>query len=709
MAEETSLKLLDILDKLSKKVEEDVAGEKAEKFVFDEDIDIELDEDLRNEIADIENRIKEAGYIVEVTEDIDIEDVSSKSKFKIIISNLDKCFVEIDLFKYRDIMMTYGESEESFIQNQLNKISGIDARNLDEISKDICKYLSYVCHFSELQIKLYSNIGWCTYKNENIFKYDIIYGQSGSDGNGLLSRCDNPIGDELHVKRNSEIDNIRETYEWIKSFIQVLEYDASISYNERERKPYNSLIIAAACTGLIRPLLPFTKENNINMNIVGQRASGKSTICHFALSLFGNPEQLEGSFIDSDEAAEIIRAKRPVIPYILDERMLKIENESDKVKYQKTLMSVFREYEGKIKERMAGTARELSGQRTFAPVISSSVEPMMDLLLQGEKDLGQYRRFIEINIEPEDLFADSEMAQSIEQLAYDKYGYGVELIVKYILDSGMLDTKDEKSDKNNISKLYDSILKVVNDELEQREQAEKANGNYSVLGLKSSAMRFSLIILTLRIIEEAILDFLKTNMLLINEEQTINSILNGDYLKNEKEVLDILVDNLVDKMKRVNIKLNVYDNIIKFIREYSDLFAGQQADYNKDTEGKYIGYIDKKAAAYKASNEDELTLVFDYNKGFEWIVAGNGYQGLPTEKDEIIEYVKNARANEEYVQSRISGLRNESLESKMTQEDKGRVRTHKIVTNSGTQFVLYVKQESISENSPKNKEGAGKA
>lgn len=87
----------------------------------------------------------------------------------------------------------------------------------------------------------------------------------------------------------------------------------------------NALIISAGASGVFRQMLPFTKETNINMNIVGERASGKSTISHFVISLFGNPEALEGSFTDTENAMEMIRAERTVIPYVLDERMLRLE------------------------------------------------------------------------------------------------------------------------------------------------------------------------------------------------------------------------------------------------------------------------------------------------------------------------------------------------------------------------------------------------
>ena len=147
----------------------------------------------------------------------------------------------------------------------------------------------------------------------------------------------------------------------------------------------------------------------------------------------------------------------------------------------------------------------MSGQRTYAPVISTSVEPMMNLLLQTGRDLGQYRRFIELKIHPRVTFMDSEMAQIAEEIAYSKYGFGVELIVQYILDNYF----SEMAGKNALLKDYNTILDYVNKILKEREKKEVSQGNTSAKGIDSSAKRFALILTSSCIIERAVLYFLK--------------------------------------------------------------------------------------------------------------------------------------------------------------------------------------------------------
>lgn len=665
--------LTDVLNKLSEKIIQDVKEETG-KYVYDKSVDVELD-NIIDLVTELEKEIAEYEYKVEITENLDIDDVTSKSKFKINITNSDGCFVEIDLFKYRDIMLTYGESEEAFIEEQLKKISGIGVKNLEDISKLICDYISYVCYFKELQTKIYSEIGWCKYNNQWIFKYDEILYNSNID-KMIRSRSINSISDDICVKKineeneeNEENENgileLNNVFLWIKEFVKVWDYDASVLDNSKKKKPYNSLILAAACTGLIRQLLPYTKESNINMNIVGKRASGKSTICHFALSLFGNPEALEGSFIDSDESAEIIRAKRPIIPYILDERMLKIENESDRNKRMKILIGIFREYEGKVKERMAGKDSDISGVRTYAPVISSSVESMMDILLQSERDLGQYRRFIELNIEPEDLFMDGETAQIVEDTAYSRYGYGVQLIIQFILDNEFCDVK--------LKELYDGVVEKINIVLEEREKIERNAGHSSVIGLKSSTLRFALIITTAIIIEEAIKTFIKNNIMLIYDKENAKKILNGDYLNNHKEILDILVDNLVDKMKRINVKLDVYDNIKKFIANHPNLFAKTKTEYGQKSEDFF---------GYKEEIEDGsgINVYVRKGRGLEWLMASEDTRS----DEEIMNYVKRVQSTKketeisEIITNELGSAANRSLLSALKSKDKDRVKVEHI-------------------------------
>ena len=156
--------------------------------------------------------------------------------------------------------------------------------------------------------------------------------------------------------------------------------------------------------------MTFTKETNINVNINGESGSGKSTIGHYVLSFFGNPITLEGASIDTANAEESIRLRRSVLPYVLDERLLRYFADSDKKQQSELLLEVFREYEGKEKERL-GSSKKTSANRIYGPIISSSVDSLLDKLLAVKKDLGQYRRMIEFYIGKADdkvLFNEAE-------------------------------------------------------------------------------------------------------------------------------------------------------------------------------------------------------------------------------------------------------------------------------------------------------------
>lgn len=161
-----------------------------------------------------------------------------------------------------------------------------------------------------------------------------------------------------------------------------------------------SLTIGAGISGVFRQILNSSKERNINLNIFGSPGTGKTTVTDFVLSIFGKTEDLQGRFFDTDNAAEVIRAQRAVRPYVVDGRMLKLRGKSETAKGNELLIAIFREYDGSVKERLGKQYEETSGQKTYLPVISSSVEPMLDTFFsEGIYDYGQYRRFIEIEIQ----------------------------------------------------------------------------------------------------------------------------------------------------------------------------------------------------------------------------------------------------------------------------------------------------------------------
>lgn len=635
------------LNKLAQRLKEEGKASSGKHFSFEGVGAAGLNPDTFSYYMEKQEAIEEAGYIVEIEENIDIKDLTTDKKYRIVITDKDGCFVAIDYAKYRELITDYTSSEEEFIEEQLRKLSGIGIENIKEISSDICEYLSYLMYFRDLYVKTYKNIGWDTYNNKMIFKYDVIYWPTvehdvDSDienkddkeiiefikRNNLEGRCLSDDKDKLHSDIPYYMKRRELTYcKWIIDM-----------YGFIINKPKVNIIIGAACTGLIRPLVSKTKETNINLNIVGDPASGKSSICHLALSLFGNPDKLEGSFSDSDNANELERVKRPIIPYIIDERMLKYATDSDKTQAKKFFMSIFKEYEGKASLRLSGGGREFMGQRTMSPVISSSTKPLLKFLEDAHiGDAGQYRRFIELKIEKEDLFDSSEEAKEAEQIAYETYGYGCELMVRYLQRDEIVFKDMLIAGKDLPKLLFDSYMNWVKAELNKKDTKN--------IGLDASAQRFALILTSLKIFKLALADRLRrriTEYLGIEKDTNANdpdandtnvNDTNIKYTdakyeaiikrleddKNNEEALKILVDNLSNKMEKVKYKADALENLKLFIEE--DVKRGTDAWVASNGSNfrryKHIGFW-KKGEAYGKEKQNRYLIIVD--KAFVWLI-----------------------------------------------------------------------------------------
>lgn len=587
VVDDVILKLNDLAKAIDKKYRDSTGMENS--FVFNK---YNEKADYAECVNKLYKAITDNNFDVKVYEDIDVKDVTKKSKYTIRIIERSGCYVDIDMFQYREIVLDHDTSEVMFIAENVERISGFGGEELVGLSKTICEYLSYSCYDKNKQTKSYLELGWDWYEGERIFKYDKIHRWNPESLTLYLGECRAEVAKDLvpmDIEDEKLTDGKKES--WLYTVSDVL-----------NNSVHASVIFSSACTGLIRQLLVFTKETNINMNIVGERASGKSTICHFALSFFGNPEALEGSFSDTDNAMEKIRVERPVLPYILDERMLKLVDGSENMKCKNILMDIFREYEGKAKEKLASAGHELSGKRTYGPVISSSVESILDLLLKESKDLGQYRRFIELKIEPAQLFKDASFAERVEEQAYNCYGYGIEMVVAFIL----------QQEEDFVQDLFDKINARIVKILEEREKHENLKGM-----LRSCAKRIALIVTTYEIIKMAFNERIRWDY--GNSAKMI--IMEGNNL------IQLLVDNAVAKMKRVTFKVDVRGNILRFVEKHKGVFY---TDTNQwDLKGRDFGWL-------KQTNEC-TQIYYRKKRGFEWILL----YGADLSDDEIWQYIDN--------------------------------------------------------------------
>lgn len=602
--------LAQTLNEMADKIKEESSN--SGKFIYNKGTAVSY-ESVKNDIDALYNGLNMIGFKVNIYENIDAIDVSKEKKFFIKISDRDDSYFTIDLGDYRDVVLDYTTSEVDYIVDYLNKLRGYNAEENKFLALRITEYLSYLFYFKDLQIKYYEGIGWSLYGGERIFKYNKIYSLS----NKLRSECHANFADDL---ASGNFEEVLEDYYYDDNNIkQRFENTVEKNWAEHTRILMNqsvlaSTILASACTGLIRPLLPFTKENNININIHGEPGSGKSTICHYALSIFGRPSALEGSFIDKPEAIELLRAKRPVIPYMLDDRLLAFEgrNESRDILY-----NIFKEYEGKIKERAAGSGKELSGQRTYAPIISSSVASMFEKIKEKD-DVGQFRRFMEFNIKKTrngkikdkctEVFKSSKDAENYEYLSDTYYGVGVYIIIIYLLNlPNNLQIEKSADDKvlsidEIIEREYNTYCSKISKKLEEKETEE-------LKGLTASTGRFALILTAYNVLKNSI-DYA------LEKTESINI--------SDDEIIDFLIDNLVEKMKSVRgiqeekkaeaeaQKKNIV-NVMDFISQNSIYYAKDKKSFDKN---KHLGL-----KVLDNNGKEVKLLINNYNHFYDVLLA----------------------------------------------------------------------------------------
>lgn len=552
MKEKTeNTKFVELFNKVQESLECEIE-EETPGFRLYENIDTsEIDTNSLEVARFLFSKLLQKGYRVEVVEDLDILNVTNDERYTIRIRNVNSNVeYRIGLYNFREKLLNYDFEPDAFIIEVLKRIEGSKGNNeLKEYKDDILNYLSYVIHYKELFRYEYSTIGWdrATFDNKTrIFKYNNII-SNNVDIKGLIKEQYY----DLYTPSANIFSTDHKEKDWKQFTIQLM-----------NNHTYDSLVFAIGISGLVRQILTFTKETNLNVNIMGEPGSGKSTIGHYVLSFFGNPTLLEGTSIDTENAAERIRVERPILPYVLDERMLRFYADSDKKQQTELLLEIFREYEGKEKERLGKQYENSAGQRIYGPVISSSVESMLQKLLDIGNDLGQYRRFIEFNVgkaEDKRLFDANEAVQA-EEIANSCYGYGIRYIVEYML------YQFEQDDR-----YFENQFKLITTDIKER--LKQAQNTYRLSGLTSSSMRIALIILSYQVLRESFI---------YKEQGKINdSIIQSEDLISDKteEIISELIRNLVEKMNSVkdNKKRSLRDYLISI---YSSNIAGVSKDYD---------------------------------------------------------------------------------------------------------------------------------
>lgn len=373
--------------------------------------------------------LKKYGIQVRLIEKIDVKDTSLK-KFYIRLTDKNGNYIELDLLDYQKKIYDFTEDEEETLKNKIVDLKGVYDGNTMKAASDIAKYISLALKYKEYFWYQYDRLGWDDIYIDNvchkIFKYNTIYSRNDLKIQGF---CDRDWSSYLepHGPSSEKVPNTEEN-EWFNKYVWYI--GMHMIFKDR---PIPDILLSVGASGVIRDLLTPNKETNLNVNIVAPAASGKSTLENVILSFYGRPDYLMGTFSDTDSAVDEIRGIRNVIPYVVDDRMLKVQTNGDTKKAYTLLMDIFREYNGKEKSRIgASNSTSLSAS---GAVISSTTQSILKVINEQYEgyDYGQSRRFIEFELQPEDMFESAVVAETSNNLAHVCYGYGVQQMIETIL------------------------------------------------------------------------------------------------------------------------------------------------------------------------------------------------------------------------------------------------------------------------------------
>ena len=208
-----------VIDKLNENAKAIIAEQEIiskKKFKFNNGTSAKYDVQMYLKAEAIKKALRKRNYYVFLEENLDMKKIDIKkadsSKYMIRISDKNGCYVEFPYFEYRNIMLDFELSERDYIYNCLVQMAGSDRiytrekdvtnrqySELTEAADIICEYLAILCHFKELQTKVYSTIGWDKYNDELIFKYDKIYSTN--------SLIDHAFINKLDMLKNIEIED----------------------------------------------------------------------------------------------------------------------------------------------------------------------------------------------------------------------------------------------------------------------------------------------------------------------------------------------------------------------------------------------------------------------------------------------------------------------------------------------------------------------
>lgn len=534
---------------------------------------------IRENIKDYqskETRLKELGYKINVIEILD-NDISGKDRYYINIVNEDGYSFDIKLSDYYKLLEGEEEKVELYLLKKIQSISGdISSMIADEFDSDTTEFINLLRNVISMKVVCresysydYKDIGWNWKKGVFLYNKVIKCVINTEEIEEEKEESYSVVADDSAVVRNMYRNDICMKEEFSDEIIDMM--------NTLLDRPKAALLLAAGISGIVRQMLPFTKETNIYINILGKPHCGKTTMENIILYMFGEAEDLMGSFASTDKGIEIARVSRSIIPYIVDDAMLKHETEGKKKAYN-ILVDIFNQYEGKIHQSAFSSSRYSEDNISYGAFISSSVDSIRESIKEM-RDVGQYRRFTEIEVEASELFKDGQEAKKFQGIAENNKGFMIFQFVKNI----MINHQRKSNSVDCIYKIFEHRYLLVIEECSYSDEIKNE--------LRTISQRIALIATSLYLLKETIY-FYKVS----DEEWTSKLKRRYSYKGINKEILYTSSENIdiyatLDLNRIINLMVeecNADDVMVAYISEFNSNISLKISNDEKIAEEKAL-------------------------------------------------------------------------------------------------------------------------
>lgn len=339
--------------------------------------------------------------------------------------NIDDGTQKIEIKFYRDAHWKSVIASRSHIFNRTSVIkyadSGLPVSSGN--ASDIVKYLSDYENTNEKHIPLVKSIfrmGWVVrsrtgqFALENQCKNKTSLPANGNNGLSLEFFPYFASGEIIFENEYKEATNIIES---------TCEYGSFEVWRENAKllrtNPFGRFLLAASFAS---PLLEILQHRVFFVHIWNDSKSGKTAVIKMAISVWGNPTKLMGSFNATSVGLERMAGILKHLPFAIDE--LQVLN-NRRLSVENIIYSLGNGF-GRLRGAKEGSIQETMSWRNN--VITSGEQPMSK---ESSND-GVLTRVLELYGKPTE---NENMAHTFHLVSENNYGFAGRIFIKYLISS----------------------------------------------------------------------------------------------------------------------------------------------------------------------------------------------------------------------------------------------------------------------------------